>query len=180
VNPILLTSFGIGTALTLLLILRFGFVAATASDSPRKAKARLIASLAFSFWFCVTPVILFIYNQSLPIFEFTGKINSVHVQDSSSKHYSADLRIGIPSGGAITVYASDRSPFFRSGEQVKVRYRGDTGELVKAFFYARDGSQEGIFNSTSTLAQLFTLLVGSFCVWASLKKYRRDPIGSKN
>jgi hypothetical protein len=179
VNPIVFTIFKIATVLSFVVILRYGFIAATESEGPRKSRARLVASLIFSLWFCITPVLKFLYDQSLPVFESSGEINSVQVLNSDSKHYSAYLHLNTTAGGEITVHASDRSPRFRAGQQLKVRYRGDTGELIKASFFAADGNREGTFNSTLPFEESAILLVGLFCTWASIRKYRRDLEGSE-
>ena len=167
-------------ALAILAMLRFGFVAATESDSRRKATARLIASLIFSSLVCLAPVAAFLYDWSLPIVEFTGKIDSVQVRNSSSRYYSAFLHIAIADGGGITVHASDRSAGFLPGQELKVRYRGDTGELIQATFYAPDGSKQGTSNRTLPFSRLVLLLCGLFCIWGSLRKYRRDPQGHES
>ena len=89
-----------------------------------------------------------------PFFEFQGNIVSVDVRDSYSRHYSAYLQIHTTSGSDITVHVSDSSPFLRPGEGVYVRYRGDTGELINAAFYAQDGKQEGVLRSSQTACSL--------------------------
>jgi hypothetical protein len=180
VHPIIFTIFKIGTVLALLTVARYGWIAATESDGPRKARARLIASLLFSSSLCIAPMLKFFYDESLPIFEVNGKIDSVNVRNSSSKYYSAYMQIQTNSGGDVVVHASDRNERFHIGQQVKVRYRGETGELVKAYFYSNDGSQEGVFNNTLILSEVSLFLVGIFCVWASIRKYRRDPEGSES
>lgn len=170
----------IETILAILIGIRFGYVAATESDSPRKGKAYLTASLAFSLWVCVSAFLVVLYNASLPIFEFEGKIESVRLMRSDSRHYSVFLGIQTFAGGNITIHASGGSQYFHTDEHVKVRYQGDTGELLKASFFAKDGRQEGVFNGTSTWPPYFALLFGLFCIWASFRKYRRDPEGAEN
>jgi hypothetical protein len=63
----------------------------------------------------------------------------------------------------------------RPGQDLTVRYRGDSGELISATFYEPDGKQEGELHSTRILSQVGLLLIALFCAWASLRKYRRDP-----
>ena len=77
------------------------------------------------------------------------------------------------------VHASDRSEFFRPGQLLKIRYRGDTGELIKAYFYSADGKQEGIDQSTTNFSGIVLFIIGLFCTWASIRKYRRDPDGAE-
>lgn len=139
----------------------------------------LIASLLFSSWFCFEPALSFLYDASLPMFEFKGRITAVDVRNSSDKYYSAYIRTHTDSGGDIQVHSFDQSVFLSSGEQVKVQYRGDIGELMKAYFYARNGKQEGILQSTSSLRRILLFLIGLFCTWASIRKYRRDPEGAE-
>jgi hypothetical protein len=165
----------IETTLAILVVIRYGFIAATESDSPRKGRARLIATLAFGSWFCISALSMIIYNASLPVFEFGGEIESVQIIHSDSRHYSAFLRIHTLAGGNITIHYSGRNEYFRKGEHLKVRYQGDTGELLKATFLAPDGRQEGVFNGTSTWQPYLVLLPGLFAIWAGFKKFHRDP-----
>jgi len=179
VTPIVFKVFTIYTIIAALVAIRYGYVAATESDGPRKGKALLIASLLFSSWFCLEPTLSFLCDSSLPTFEFRGRITTVDVRDSSSKYYSAYLYIQTGSGGKIVIHASDRSKFFRPGQLLKVRYRGDTGELIKAYFYSPEGKQEGIAQSTINLSRMVTFFIGLFCIWAGIRKYRRDPEGAE-
>ena len=172
--------FAIYTIIAAIVAIWFGYVAATENDGRKKGRAYLIASLLFSFWLSLEPLLWLLYEHSLPIFEFQGKIASVKVLDSSSKYYSAWLSIQTTTGGTIDVHASDRSDYLRPGERLLVRYRGDTGELVKASFYSDNGQQQGVLQSTRTFEQTVLLLLGIFCIWASLRKYRRDPEGQEN
>jgi hypothetical protein len=107
-------------------------------------------------------------------------IDNFRVIHSDSRHYSAYLYIATSSGGTISLHTSDRSIYFRRGEHLWLRYQGDTGELLKAIFYATNGSQEGAFQNTQVLGEVGSLLGGSFLIWAAFKKYRRDPEGSES
>jgi hypothetical protein len=173
VPHILTTLFLICTVVAAAVVTRFGYIAATEGNGPRQCRAHLTASLAFCFWFALAPILWFVYDSSLPIFEFQGTIVSVDVRDSNSRRYSAYLQIHTTSGDEITVHASNSSPFLRPGEIVNVRYRGNTGELIKATFYTQDGKQEGVLQSTRTLSQLGLFLIALFCTWASIRRYRR-------
>ncbi|MGD0910716.1 MAG: hypothetical protein ABR928_02410 [Terracidiphilus sp.] len=166
-------TFAVYTLAAVLIAIRFGYIAATESEGARKCNARLIASLLFSSWFCLASLLWYCYDQSLPVFEFQGAIESVLALDSYSKHYSAYVQIHTTEGGDIRVHYSDWSSWMRAGEKIKVRYRGDTGELINATFYSPDGKQEGVLNSTRTFQQAGMFLVGMFCVWASFKKRHR-------
>jgi hypothetical protein len=179
VFPALFKWFAAYLVISALAVVRFGFIAATESNSRRKGRAYFIASILFSSWFVLGPLLLYAYDRSLPVFEFHGQIVSVEFRDSSSRHYSAYLVIQTTSGGEITVHSSDRSDFVHSGELVDVRYYGDTGELIKAYFYAPDGHQEGMLHSASNWNRGWLSLIGLFCVWASIRKYRRDPEGAE-
>ena len=177
--------FWIETAIAILLVIWYGFVAATENDGPRKGNAYLIASLAFSSWFCISPLLRSLYDAGLPVFEFEGTISSVHVHDSTRKRYSANVQIHTTLGGDIDVHVSDRSDALRVGQNVKVRYRGDTGELISATFFGADGKQNGALKSTSNFQRTLSILLGLFLIWASLRKFRRDPecaeeTGNKN
>lgn len=178
-SPIVFRVFAAYSIIAAIFAICFGYVAATESDGPRKGKALLIASLVFSSWFCLEPAVSFLYESSLPIFEFRGRITAVDVRDSSSRHYSAYLRVHTDSGGDIMIHTSDRSKFLEPGQLASVRYRGDTGEMIKAYFYSPDGKQEGVLQSTTELGRICLFIVGLFCVWASIKKYRRDPEGAE-
>lgn len=178
-GPIIFKSFVVYTVVAAILAIRYGYVAATESDGSRKGKALLIASLLFSSWFCLAPVISLFCDATLPIFEFRGRITAVDVRESSSRHYSAYLRIQTNSGGEIVVHASDGSKFFRPGQLLTVRYRGDTGELIRAYFYSPEGKQEGMDQSTTSFSRIALFIIGLFCIWASIKKYRRDPEGAE-
>ena len=170
----------VASLLLLLVIIYFGYIAATASESARKGKARFIATLVFGFWFCAIGLSMFVYNETRPVFEFTGVIESVQVIRGSSRNYLAYLSIATTQGGSISVSASDRSAYFRPGEHLWLRYRGDTGELVKATFYSANGNQEGAFRSTLIFAEVGFLLMGLFVIWAAPRRYRRDPEGAES
>ena len=51
---------------------------------------------------------------------------------------------------------------------------------MNAQFYDGNGKQEGVLNSTRVLEETIILAVGLICVWASIRKYRRDPEGSES
>jgi hypothetical protein len=167
------------TTLAFLVVARYGYIAATETESPRKGKAYLIACLVFSLWICLITLTMIVYNSTRPIYEFDGEIESVHVRDADTRHYWTDLEIHTAAGGDIAIHATDRSDGFRVGQRLKVHYRGDTDELVGAYFYSAGGKQEGVFKSTSAIGQYGLLLVGLFCVWASVRKYRRAPEGEE-
>ena len=168
----------IATVCALLVAVRYGFVAATEGDSPRKGNARFAATLLVGLAFCMVALSQIIYNSSLPVFELHGIIDSVQVIHGDSRHFSAYLQVHTDSGGDITVHASDRSSYLRAGERVKGRYQGDSGELLKALFFTPDGKQEAILNGTSTLAPYGFILIGLLFIWAGFRKFHRDPEGT--
>jgi hypothetical protein len=166
--------FLIYTAVAALVAIVCAYIAGVGPEGKRKLRAYLIASLLFSSWICVVALLRILDYYNHPAFEFRGTITSVHVRNADSRRYSANLRIHTTSGGNIEVHVSDHSKYLRPGERVDVRYRGDTRELIKARFYSQDGKQEGVLQSSLPFSQTLFLLVGLFCVWASLRKYRRD------
>ena len=89
------------------------------------------------------------------------------------------MRIATSTGGEIMIHISDRSTEFQPGQRLDVRYRGDTGELIDASFYSNVGQKQGVFHSSSTFSQLVGMAIGLFCIWASIRKYRRDPEGQE-
>jgi len=171
--------FWVETALALLIIVRYGYIASTGCDSTRKEKAYFTASIAFSLWLCVSASLMIFYDRTLPTFQLEGNIVSLHVRDSDNRHYSADLQIHTTLGGDVSVHSSDRSSALSVGRHVKVRYRGDTGELIKTYLYTADGKPDGVLNSTLTMRYYLGLTVGLFLIWASIRKFRRDPEGAE-
>lgn len=115
-----------------LVVVVFGYVAATASAGRRKGRARLIAALAFSSFFLISPALWTFYESRLPVFEADGVIAAVRVRDGSSRHFSAQLWIRTQDAGEISIHVSDRNPAWHVGQRLKVRYYGDTGELIRA------------------------------------------------
>jgi hypothetical protein len=121
----------------------------------------------------------YLYDRSLPVFEFAGRIESVRVLDSSNKHFSAYLHIHTTAGGNIDVHATDRSNSFQAGQLVDVRYRGDTGELVSAVFYTNDGKQLGVLRSFKPFEEALGIFLGLFVIWVAARQYLRDPEGAE-
>jgi hypothetical protein len=179
VNPLIPRLGLIATALIFVIASYCGYIAATESESPRKAKCRLVASLLFSSWFFLSAGLWMLYDNTRPIFEFNGTIESVQIFNSSSKHYSANLKIQTADGGEVSIHVSDRSPYLQPNQRLWIQYRGDTGELIKASFMTESGQPRGVLRSTSTFSQIIGIVVGLFCIWASIRKYRRDPKGSE-
>lgn len=159
----------------ILLILRYGYLAATESVGPKKARATLVATLAFASLFVVLPLWWTGYEAQLPVFEFDGIVESVHIQSNSSKHYSAWLSIVTSSGGTISVHAPGRSIGWSTGQHLRVRYYGDTGELIQATFLDQYDKEEGNFRSASWMARAWSILIGAFLMWAAWVRYKRDP-----
>lgn len=158
-----------------LLILRYGYAAATESTGPKKARATFVATLAFASFFIVLPLGWAGYEAQLPIFEFNGVVESVHVQINSSKHYSAWLSVLTSSGGTISVHASERSGGWSIGQHLRVRYYGDTSELIQAAFINNSGKEEGGFRRTSWMSRAWSILIGAFLICAAWVRYKRDP-----
>ncbi len=176
-SPLIPTIYWIAASFTLPTAVYFGYVAATETEGPRKAKSRLSASLIFCSWFFLSAAAWFLYDKTRPIFEFSGTLESLRVLSSDSRNYSAYMRIATSTGGKITIHTSDRSTGFQPGQRLDVRYRGDTEELIDARFDSNIGEKQGVFHSTSTLSQFLGMAIGLFCIWASIRKYHRDPKG---
>lgn len=157
------------------LILRYGYVASTESTGSKKARAILIATLAFASFFVVLPLWWMGYESQLPVFEFEGVVESVHVENSSSKHFSAELSILTSSGGTITIHVSDRSRGWISGQHLRVRYYGDTGELIHASFFDANGNEEGVANRTSSMTRALSVVLGVFLIGGAWFRYKLDP-----
>lgn len=158
-----------------LLILRYGYIAATESTGPTKARATLIATLAFASFFIVLPLWSMGYESQLPVFEFDGVVNSVHIESSSSRNFSAELSILTSAGGTITVHVSDRSKGWIAGQHLRVRYYGDTGELIHATLFDNSGNEEGVVNRTSSFFRAWRIVLGAFLIGGAWTRYKRDP-----
>lgn len=159
----------------ILLILRYGYLAATESVGPKRARATLVTTLAFASFFVVLPLWWAGYEAQLPVFEFDGVVESVHIQSNSSKHYSAWLSIVTSSGGTISVHATGRSSGWSAGQHLRVRYYGDTGELIQATFLDQDGEEQRSFHSASWMSRAWSILIGAFLILAAWMRYKRDP-----
>jgi hypothetical protein len=161
-----------------LLLLRYGYLAATESTGSRKGRATLIATLVFASFFLVLPLLSTIHESQLQVFDFNGVIASIRVLDSSTKYYSAQLSILTSQGGNITVHVSDRSYAWRVGQRLRVRYFGDTGELIRATVIDSSGKEEGIVNRTAGFSRIWFVLIGLFFVGGAWVRFRRDPSGA--
>ena len=73
--------------------------------------------------------------------------------------------------------ASGRSPYFRAGQRVILRYQEFSGVILYARFISASGEQQGTFQDASSFSQYGLLLVLTFAVWGAFKKYRGDPEG---
>jgi len=168
----LLVAFVCGAAV---LISRYGYVAATESIGPKKARALLIATLAFASYFVVLPLWWMGYESQLPVFEFDGVVEAVHIESSSSRHFSAELSILTSAGGTVTVHVSDRSSGWIAGQHLRVRYYGNPGELIRATFFDATGKEEGVANRTSSVFRVLLMVLGAFLTVGALIRHKRDP-----
>jgi len=159
-----------------LLILRYGYVAATEIAGAKKARATLVATLGFASFFVVLPLLWLGYEAQLPVFEFDGVIESVRVETSSNKHYSAWLSILTSLGGTITVHVSGRSEGWSSGQHLKVRYYGYTAEMIQATFFDASGKEQGQFHGTSWMLSVSSIVIGAYLIWAACVQYKRAPM----
>jgi hypothetical protein len=115
-------------------------------------------------------------QAQLPIYIAEGTVEAVRVHAEGRGHRS-EVRIRAESGAELQVNASGRSPYFRAGERVRVRYQGYTGSILKAEFLSQTGQKEGVFNGTDTWPPYFMFLGGLLLAWAGIQKHRRDPEG---
>jgi hypothetical protein len=166
VFPITLQFFTGYVILSGIVALGFGYVAATTSNSRKKSRAILTASLLFSSWLVLGPLLFYLNNNSQPIIERNGRITSIRVLRASDRFYSAFMTVQTSGGSEVTVHCS--------GEAVKLRYYGDSGELIKAWFYAPNGRQEGILQNAANWERAWLIVIGLICIWASIRKHRRD------
>ena len=157
------------------LILRYGYIAATESAGRKKARAVFIATLAFASFFVVLPLWWIGYESQLQVFEIQGVVESVQVESSSSRHFSAELSILTSVGGTVTVRVSDRSSRWVAGQHLSVRYYGETGELIHATFFDANGEEEEVANRTSSMFRALWMVLGAFLIGAAWTRYRRDP-----
>lgn len=158
-----------------LLMLRYGYIAATESRGSTRARAILIVTLACASFFVVLPLWWIGYESQLPVFEFEGVVDSVHVESSSSKYFSAELSILTSSGGTVTVHVSDWSRGWAAGQHLRVRYYGDTGELIHATLFDASGKEEGVVNRTSAFFRAWSIVFGVFLSGGAWIRYKRDP-----
>lgn len=161
-----------------ILCIRYGYVAATASVGIQKGRAKLIATLTFLSFFYVVPLLQTLQETRLTVFDFTGTIRAVQVQDASSRYYSAYLDIATTEGGEVRVHVSDRSDGWREGQRLRVRYYGDTGELIYATFYGPDGKQTGVANRIAGFGRAALALLGIVLSWFAWRRFNRDPEGA--
>jgi hypothetical protein len=133
--------------------------------------------LAFTTCLVVLPLIWTSYETHLPVFDFEGVVTSVQVQSSSSKHYSAQLSILTTLGGNVAVHVSDRSDAWRVGQHLRVRYYGDTGELIRATVFDSTGKEEKTINRTAGFSRAWSVLMGLVLTSLAWVRYRRAPNG---
>lgn len=152
----------------------FGYLAATASNRRKRSRAILTASLLFSSWLVLGPLLFYLNNKSQPTIETKGRIASVRVLRASDRFYSAFMTVQTSGGGEVTVHSSGRSDYLRAGELVRVWYYGKSGELIKAWFYSPSGRPEGELQDADNWESAWLIVIGLICVWASIRKYHRD------
>ena len=163
--------------LSALLVVRYGYLAATVSRGIEKGRARLIAGLAFCFPFFALPTVLMTYRATLPVYESQGTIESITVKRSGSRDYSAYINIAIPGDGSISVHVSDADEHWRTGQRLKFRYFGSSGELLTAVFIDEKGRKQGEANETSPASAAFTIAYGFLFAVLVWWQYKHDPEG---
>jgi hypothetical protein len=121
---------------------------------------------------------MLIYESHLAVFEAEGNIEAIKIRGAKTRR--SDLLIHTISGDYVAVHVSGSSRYFRRGQRLRLRYQEKAGAMLSAIFVSADGSKEGAFNGTETWTPYFVLLIGLFLAWAGVKRYRRDPEGSKD
>lgn len=99
----------------------------------------------------------------------------MHIESSSTKHFSAELSILTSAGGTVTVHVSDRSRGWITGQHLRVRYYGDTGELIDATLFDTRGKEEGAVNRTSSFFRAWWIVLGVFLIGGAWIRYKCDP-----
>jgi hypothetical protein len=155
-----------------------GIYASRESISAKKGKSRLIAFLLCGVGICTAALALGSLQWATPIYQVDGIIESAQVH-SRNRGYRTSLRVQTSSGGELELNADGRSPYFRTGEHLKVSYRGYSGSIHKAQFLSSTGSEEGVFNGTDDWPPYFMLLLGLLVMWAGVRKFKRDPEGAE-
>jgi hypothetical protein len=178
VTAIYLDLLWIYCAISFALIVICGYISSTASDGPGEWRARFIATLSFASWFIVAPSAWELWESHLPTFEFSGAIAAVRVERQSSRHYSAWLTIQTTLGGDVSVHTSDANAAWVPGQRLRIRYFGDTGELIHADLLDASGNQTGEVNSTAVFSCTASVLLGLFLCWAGWRRYKRDANGT--
>jgi hypothetical protein len=163
-------------SLAILVCLRYGYIAATEGTGPKKARALLIANCAFASLAIGGPLCRMGYESQLPVFEFTGVIESVHIENSSPRSFSAELSILTTAGGTINIHVSDRNRGWAVGQRLRVRYLGDKGELVEAKFFDTLDNEVGAARRTSPFFGGLSIVFGVFVALAAWLRYKRDPV----
>jgi hypothetical protein len=160
--------------ISIFLMVRFGYLAATEAEGPRKIRGKLIATLAFVSLFIVLPLLWIADESTLPIFEFDGVIRTVQIFNSDNRHFSAQLTITTNTGGTISVHVSDRGNGWQEGQRLHIRYLGDSGELLQATFFDAEGHKQGVANRTAGPGRALSILFGALLCGATIRRYRRD------
>jgi hypothetical protein len=166
-----------GSACACVIAVVCGYFASIYGISPRRGKALFAAALFGGSGVFIAALTLLLYERHLPVFEAEGNIEAVQIY--GGKQGRSDVLIHTSSGGDIAIHASGRSPYFRQGEHVKVRYQGETGAILKASFVSADGREEGVFNGTGMWPLFLFLLGGALVIVLGFKRYRRDPEGAE-
>jgi hypothetical protein len=160
------------------MIVRYGYVAATDSTGPRKGRAKFVATLAFAGCFVVLPLLWAAYESQLPTFEFEGAISSVRIENASGSHFSARLFILTSVGRNVTVHVSEASDAWRAGQRLRVKYYGDSGELIRATILDSAGAEVSTVKRNAGFSRVCSALLGLCFGWAAWVQYRRDPDGA--
>jgi hypothetical protein len=152
------------------------YFGSTYGTSARKGRVLLASAIFGGSGVCIAAMALILYQLHPPVAEVEGIIEAVQIH--RGRRARSDLLIHTSSESDIAVHASGGSLYFRTGEHVKIRYQGDTGTILKAYFFATDGRKEGEFNGTEMWPPFFLLFGGAVVIFLGFRRYRRDPEGA--
>jgi hypothetical protein len=117
-----------------------------------------------------------VFHLRAPVYIAEGTIRAVEVHAGGKGSYHSDVWVRTGSG-ELKLNADGRSTLFRPGQDVRVRYEGYTGSILKAEFLSSTGQKEGAFNGTFAFPSYMMLFFGLFVGWVGIRKHQRDPEG---
>jgi hypothetical protein len=148
------------------------------SSSIRKRRLEFLAYILIGSGICIGASAVAFFQWRLPVYRIDGIVERAQVH-AEGKGYRTELQVRLKTGERVNLNASGRSDYFRFGEHAIVRYKAETGSIVKAYFISSSGGQEAIFNGTDSFPPYVMFGLGVFVFFAGFKKYRRDPESDK-